>query len=46
MGWQSSRLGYPVSDERGAPDNRASTFQNGTITWTPSGGAAAHGDID
>ena len=46
MGWQSSRLGYPVSDERGAPDNRASTFQNGTITWTPSGGAVAHGNID
>lgn len=42
LGAQAGRLGYPRSDERGAPDNRASTFQHGTITWTPTGGPVEH----
>jgi uncharacterized protein with LGFP repeats len=46
LGWQDGRLGYPMSDERGAADKRASTFQHGTITWTPSGGAVMAGNID
>ena len=41
-GW----LGYPVSDKRGPPDRRASSFQHGTITWTPSGAAVVAGNID
>jgi uncharacterized protein with LGFP repeats len=46
MGWQESRLGYPVSDERGSNQKRASQFQGGVITWTPSGGAKVEGRID
>jgi len=46
MGWQDSPLGYPISDERGSPERRASTFQHGTITWTPSGGTVVGGNID
>jgi uncharacterized protein with LGFP repeats len=45
-GWQAGPLGYPVSDERGQPDRRASTFQHGTITWTPTGGAVLGQKID
>lgn len=46
MGWQDSPLGYPISDERGNANKRGSTFQHGTITWTPSGGAVVAGNID
>jgi uncharacterized protein with LGFP repeats len=46
MGWESGRLGYPMSDERGSGERRASTFQGGTITWTPGGGAVAAWNID
>src|SRR5919112_18523 len=46
LGGQRSWLGYPLSDERGQPDRRGSTFQHGTITWTPSGGAVANHNID
>lgn len=46
MGWETGRLGYPRSDETGPADHRASTFQHGTITWTPSGGAHASGNLD
>lgn len=46
MGWQDSSLGYPMTDERGAPDLRANTFQHGTITWTPAGGAVVRPKID
>ena len=45
MGWERSWLGYPLSDERGQPDRRGSTFQHGTITWTPSGGPVANHNI-
>jgi uncharacterized protein with LGFP repeats len=46
MGWQSSSLGYPVSDVRGNSAKQGSTFQHGTITWTPSGGAVVAPKID
>jgi uncharacterized protein with LGFP repeats len=46
LGWQSSWLGYPVTDEHGTPDLRGSTFEHGTITWTPSGGAKAQPKLD
>jgi len=46
MGWETGWLGYPLSDERGSPEKRGSTFQGGTITWTPSGGAIAARNID
>jgi uncharacterized protein with LGFP repeats len=46
LGWQAGRLGYPVSDEHGDNNKRASRFQHGTITWTPAGGAVASGNID
>jgi uncharacterized protein with LGFP repeats len=46
LDWERGRLGYPVSDERGPHDRRGSTFQGGTITWTPSGGAVVAWKID
>lgn len=40
MGWERSYLGYPTSDEMGGPNGqRVSTFEHGSISWTPSGGA-------
>jgi hypothetical protein len=34
MGWETSYLGYPVSDEEGlANGGRISAFQGGNITW-------------
>jgi uncharacterized protein with LGFP repeats len=40
MGWERSRLRYPVSDETNTPDGqgRMSRFQGGAILWTPGGG--------
>jgi uncharacterized protein with LGFP repeats len=46
LGWQSSRLGYPVSDVTGPADRRVSRFERGSIVWTPSRGAVAAGNID
>ena len=42
LGWERSYLGYPTSDEirqGDAADHRYSTFQHGTIMWTPLTGA-------
>ena len=40
IGFERSFLGYPTSDEEAGPnDSRISHFQNGGISWTPSGGA-------
>ena len=39
LGWENSALGFPTSDEYGVDGGRRSDFQNGSITWTPSGGA-------
>ncbi|MBD2099164.1 hypothetical protein H6F90_29300 [Trichocoleus sp. FACHB-591] len=41
MGWETSLLGYPVTDELGCPDGvgRFNHFQGGSIYWTPNTGA-------
>jgi hypothetical protein len=43
MGWETSYLGYPITDERTTPDTvgRYNHFQGGSIYWTPSTGAQA-----
>ncbi|SDP39696.1 PQQ-like domain-containing protein [Arthrobacter sp. ok909] len=33
IGWETSRLGYPTSDEYSIPIGRASDFQHGRLTW-------------
>lgn len=48
LGWETSLLGYPVTDETSTPDGvgRYSHFQRGSIYWTPGTGAwEVHGDI-
>jgi uncharacterized protein with LGFP repeats len=42
MGWETSFLGYPVTDEIGTGDSRSSRFQGGHIAWSPAQGAEAH----
>ncbi|WP_031064605.1 LGFP repeat-containing protein [Streptomyces sp. NRRL WC-3742] len=44
-GWERGPLGYPTTDERGPSDHRSSTFQNGTLEWTPSGGVRVANDF-
>jgi len=39
MGWETSYLRYPTSDEHNFTGGRRSTFQGGEIRWTPQGGA-------
>jgi hypothetical protein len=39
MGGACGRAGFPLSDESGPSDRRFAKFVNGTISWTPSGGA-------
>ena len=39
LGGPTSFLGLPISDEQSIPGGRVSYFQNGTIVWSPSGGA-------
>jgi hypothetical protein len=39
LGWENSRLGFPVTGEYDVPGGRRSDFQGGSITWTPAGGA-------
>jgi uncharacterized protein with LGFP repeats len=41
MGWERSKLRYPVSDEMGIPGGRRSRFEGGQIDWTPTGGPKA-----
>ncbi len=49
MGWETSVVGYPVTDETGTPDGigRFNHFSNdGSIYWTPDTGAwSIHGAI-
>lgn len=49
LGWERSAVGYPVTDETGAPDGvgRYNQFANGgSIYWTPQTGAwSVHGRI-
>ena len=49
LGYETSVLGYPITDETGTPDGvgRFNHFQFGSIYWTPSTGAwEVHGNID
>jgi uncharacterized protein with LGFP repeats len=48
LGWETSKLGYPTTDETGTPDGvgRYNHFQNGSIYFTPATGAhEVHGPI-
>lgn len=48
LGWERSRLGYPLTDEEPMADGqgRHSNFQGGTIFWSPQTGAhEMHGEI-
>lgn len=42
MGWETSCLGYPVSDEFSWNGGRRSNFERGYIFWTSSAGATAY----
>ena len=42
MGWETSWLGYPTSDEYAVAGGRRSDFQGGYIVWTPATGAVAY----
>jgi hypothetical protein len=47
-GWQTGVLGYPTTDETGAPDGigRFNHFQGGSVYWTAGTGAhEVHGQI-
>lgn len=47
-GWETSFLGYPLSDETPTPDGvgRFNNFQGGSIYWSPTTGAhEIHGAI-
>ncbi|HEU0143537.1 MAG TPA: hypothetical protein VFQ47_02015 [Nitrososphaera sp.] len=48
MGWERSRLGYPISDEKKTADGRGrfSDFEGGRILWTPERGAVVQSRID
>ena len=48
LGWERSRLGYPITDELdGGNGHRHSRFEGGTITWTATAGAVvSYGSID
>lgn len=41
LGWETSALGYPLTDETATPDGvgRFNHFQQGSIFWTPPTGA-------
>ncbi|WP_380158079.1 N-acetylmuramoyl-L-alanine amidase [Kineococcus sp. R86509] len=38
MGWETSPLGFPTSDEYGVPGGRASDFEGGRLRWNASTG--------
>ena len=48
MGWETSFLRYPTSDERtpSSGHGRFSEFQGGSIHWTPEGGTEVRQRID
>ena len=45
MGFESSFLGYPTTDEQDIPGGRISHFVGGAISRTPSAGAVLHPGI-
>lgn len=48
LGWERSRMGYPISDEKTPPNGhgRYSEFEGGHILWTPEGGTEVRQRID
>lgn len=46
MGWESSFLRHPTSDERPDGAGRFSMFQGGSIHWTPDGAIDVRQRID
>ena len=48
LGWETSFLPYPTSDEQTPPNGhgRFSEFQGGSIHWTPEGGTEVRQRID
>jgi uncharacterized protein with LGFP repeats len=45
-GWETGPLGYPSAPERSGGGGRYSTFESGTIFWTPEKGAVdVYGDL-
>jgi uncharacterized protein with LGFP repeats len=48
LGWENSRLGYPISDEKKTADGRGrfSDLEGGRIHWTPERGAVVQSRID
>jgi len=46
LGWQSSRLGYPIGDIRQDGGQLSSRFEHGTIIWTRDRGAQVAQNID
>jgi len=48
MGWERSRMGYPIKDEKNTPDGRGrvSEFEGGHILWTPESGTEVRQRID
>jgi len=42
MGWETSELGFPTSDEYSKDGARRSDFEGGYISWTAGGGAKVH----
>jgi uncharacterized protein with LGFP repeats len=46
LGWETSRLGYPTSDQRRHGDTLSNEFEGGAIVWTPAGGADVRWRID
>jgi uncharacterized protein with LGFP repeats len=48
MGWERSRLGYPLSDEKSSsdPGGRVSSFEGGSIFWKPDGTTNVRDRID
>ncbi|WP_432509765.1 LGFP repeat-containing protein [Kineococcus sp. SYSU DK001] len=42
LGWETSRLGFPTSDEHSAGGQRRSDFEGGYVTWTAAEGATVH----
>jgi uncharacterized protein with LGFP repeats len=41
LGWERSRLGYPVTDEFAIPGGRRNNFTGGAVTWNAANGSTA-----
>lgn len=43
LGWETSALGYPVTDEFDIPGGKAQNFQHGSIRWSAKAGTSVVG---